>query len=178
MHAHARLFLAAPLLVAGAVALAGCGSSGGGGTAAVGATKASTTVAMRSIGSQSVLTDNAGRTLYVSSQENGSVLCRSGACTGIWRPVTVGAGVTPTGPSAVASHLSTLTRPGGARQVAFDGKPLYLFSLDHGPGDNRGNGVHDSFDGTSFVWHEATPMGAASSAPSKSSSSGGGGYGY
>jgi predicted lipoprotein with Yx(FWY)xxD motif len=166
----------------GAAVLAGCGSSGGtgdatGSTGSSGSTSA-TTVAIRASGGHDVLVDAQQHTLYVSDQENGTVLCRSSACTDIWQPLTVAEGTKPTGPADVVARLTTLPRPDGMVQVALNGRPLYAFSLDNGPGDTRGNGAHDSFDGTSFSWHEATPSGAAPSSPSSDSSSDGGGYTY
>jgi predicted lipoprotein with Yx(FWY)xxD motif len=173
----------------GAVVLAGCGSSGNdnasGGTGSSGSTATPTTVAERTLGSDTVLVDGQQRTLYVSDQEQDAVLCRSTACTEIWEPLTVTGSARPTGPADVRAHLGTVARPDGARQVTLDGRPLYSFSLDNGPGDTHGDGQQDSFDGTDFVWHEATASGAASSAPSASpsddssgDSSGGGVYGY
>jgi predicted lipoprotein with Yx(FWY)xxD motif len=60
-------------------------------------------------------------------------------------------------------------------QLTFEGKPLYTFKLDTGPGQNKGNNLTDEFDGTTFVWHAATTTAAPTSAPS---SSGGPDYGY
>jgi predicted lipoprotein with Yx(FWY)xxD motif len=182
MSLNQKSLLVGPALLAGAVVLAGCGSSSGGGDASAdtgsSGTSARTTVAIRAAGVHDVLIDSKQRTLYISDQENGKVLCKSKACLEIWRPLTVAAGAKPTAPADVLSHLSTIARPDGTQQVAFDGQPLYSFNLDNGPGDTHGDGQQDSFDGVDFVWHEATPTGAASSAPSDDSSSGSGPYGY
>ena len=74
-------------------------------------------------------------------------------------------------------------------QLTFNGKPLYTFVQDS-PGQATGNGVTDSFGGTSFTWTAASTGGSAASSgssamptttSSSSSSSGGssgGGYGY
>lgn len=180
------LLLVAPAIAAGAVVLAGCGSSANdnvsGRAGSSGDTSTGTTVAVRAAGGGNVLVDAQQRTLYVSDQENGAVLCKSSACTDIWEPLTVASGAKPTGPADLMAHLTTLVRPDGTRQVALDGKPLYAFNLDNGAGDTHGDGLQDSFDGTHFVWHEATPTGAASSSPSSSptsgDSSGSGPYGY
>jgi predicted lipoprotein with Yx(FWY)xxD motif len=168
----------------GAVVLTACGSSGtdnaSGSTGSSGSSGAHTTVAERAAGSGTVLVDDQQRTLYISDQEKGTVLCKSSACLEIWQPLTVANGAKPTGPADLRAHLGTLPRPDGTRQVAFDGRPLYTFNLDNGPGDTHGDGQQDSFDGTDFVWHEATPTGAGSSSSSSptSGSSGGGPYGY
>jgi hypothetical protein len=89
----------------------------------------------------------------------------------------VAGGTEPSGPADLGAELGTLARPDGTRQVTLDGRPLYTFSLDNGPGDTHGDGQQDDFDGTHFTWHRATPAGAASSSPSSGDSSGGV-YGY
>jgi predicted lipoprotein with Yx(FWY)xxD motif len=168
-------------LVLGMLALTSCGggtsSAGTGGTAG----SSGTTVMIRDASGERVLTTPRGSTLYVSDQEKGKVLCTSGACAAIWSPLTVSAGHTPTGPGRLADELSTIMRPDGTAQVAFDGRPLYTFSFDHGAGQVAGEGQTDSFDGTDFTWHAATPSGQASAArrpstPASPYSSGG--YGY
>jgi predicted lipoprotein with Yx(FWY)xxD motif len=184
-HIERRHLVAVLGVGVGAVVLAGCGSGSSGGSdnasgsaGSSGSSGAHTTVAERAAGSGSVLVDGQQRTLYVSDQEKGAVLCRSSACTDIWQPLTVASGAKPTGPADVTAQLGTLARPDGSRQVTLDGKPLYTFNLDNGPGDTHGDGQQDDFDGTHFVWHEATPTGAATSSPTSGSSSDSGPYGY
>jgi len=130
-------------------------------------------------GGMNVLATSSGRTLYASTQEKGMVLCTSGACNAVWKPLTVSAGHQPTGPSGVAKGLATMQRPDGTQQVTFDGRPLYTFSFDHGTGQDNGNGQQDRFGATTFTWHAVT---AAGSAPTQSQpgsgSSSGSGYGY
>lgn len=174
-----------PAAVAGVLTLAACGSSGGSGShgsTAAGGGNAAVTVQVRTVaGHSGVLVSGSGRTLYVSDQENGMVLCKTSACTAVWVPLTVPSGSTPTGPSQVAGKLSTMAGAGGKSQVAFDGRPLYTFAFDHGAGQLGGNGAHDSFGGTSFSWHAATVSGPMAGAPATSSApstSGGGGGGY
>src|SRR5699024_6257343 len=87
----------------------------------------------------------------------------------IWAPLTVTAQQRPTAPSGVAEDLGTIERGDGSEQVTFDGKPLYTFSFDHGSGQVNGNGQSDSFDGTDFTWHAATPDGAAPASGSSES---------
>jgi predicted lipoprotein with Yx(FWY)xxD motif len=177
----------------GVLVLAGCGSSGSGGggnhaTTGSGGNQAAagsggTTLTVRSeAGRSGVLATADGRTLYESTQEHGTVLCKSSACTAIWVPLIVAAGQTPTAPSQVSGTLGTIMRPDGMAQVALDGKPLYTFSVDQGAGQVKGDGVHDSFDGTDFTWHAATPSGQIPAAPSSSTPtspySSSGGYNY
>jgi len=186
-HPHRALQLAT-LGMLGALVLAGCSSSGSGGGGNQAATgSGSTTLTVRTeAGHSGVLATADGRTLYESVQEHGTALCTSSACTAIWVPLTVPAGQTPTTPSQLAGTLGTIMRPDGATQVTLDGKPLYTFSVDHGAGQVKGDGAHDSFDGTDFTWQVATATGGAPapSAPSPSVSgssaggSSGGGYTY
>jgi predicted lipoprotein with Yx(FWY)xxD motif len=181
-----------PAAAIGMLTLAGCssagGSSGGSGgsspSAGNGAARsAATTVMIGKASGKSVLVNAAGHTLYDNDQENGKVLCQSSACHAIWTPLTVTAGQTPTGPSALTGKLSTLTGAGGTTQVALEGKPLYTFSFDHSAGEDNGE-VQDSFSDGNFTWHAATAAGAgsapAASAPSNSSASpsSGGGFSY
>ena len=95
-----------PAEVAGVLTLAACGSSGGSGshssTAAGGGGNAAATVQVRTVaGHSGVLVSGSGRTLYVSDQENGMVLCKTNACTAVWVPPA-----TVSGPMAGAPATS------------------------------------------------------------------------
>ena len=123
-----------------------------------------------------ILVDAQGMTLYhLSGEQNGKFICTSSACVGVWHPLTVAAGNTPTG----ASSLATVKRPDGSVQVTYKGTPLYTFAQDKSPGQANGQGVKDV--GT---WRAVTVSGesGAESTPSspKSAPSGGegGGHGY
>jgi predicted lipoprotein with Yx(FWY)xxD motif len=123
------------------IALVGCGDDDGdsGGERA-------TTVAL----DEGVLVDSHGAALYTSNMEvNGDVFC-TGSCTEVWLPLTARH---PTATSDVEGDLGVLTRPDGSRQVTYDGKPVYRFAEDGGPGDVTGDGVTDSFDGQEFTWN-------------------------
>jgi predicted lipoprotein with Yx(FWY)xxD motif len=157
----------------GLLVLAGCGAAVHT-AAASGPSASSKTVTVRQAGGMSVLATSSGQTLYASDQEKGKVLCRSSACVAVWQPLTVSAQQQPTSSGVAAVHLSTIKRQDGARQVSFDGQPLYTFSFDHSPGQVNGDGQNDSFDGTDFTWHAATPTGASPT----SGSSKGSGYSY
>jgi len=123
-----------------------------------------------------ILVDRQGMTLYhLSGEQNGKFICTSSACVGVWHPLTVAAGNTPTG----VSSLATVKRPDGSVQVTYKGTPLYTFGQDQSPGQANGQGVKDV--GT---WRAVTVSGesGAESTPSspKSAPSGGegGGHGY
>jgi len=141
-------------LVAGiTIAFAAAGGSGSA------SRSGSATVSVRSIaGHGKVLVDSRGRALYRNDQEGrGMVLC-TGACVSFWKPLTISG--TPKGES-LTGKLAVVKRPGGGRQVTFDGKPLYTFTLDK-PGKVTGDGFRDAFGGRKFTWRVAHPTGARS----------------
>ncbi|HKD99336.1 MAG TPA: hypothetical protein VKB69_17295 [Micromonosporaceae bacterium] len=154
------------------LAIAGCGS-GSGGTGAAGTSNGST-VSVRTVnGAGSTLTGADGKTLYFADQEANKQIKCTGGCLSFWEPLTVASGMTPTAGSGVTGTLATVHRPDGTVQVTYNGKPLYEFAEDSGPGQAKGNGFADSFNGTDFTWHAATPSGAA---PAPSNPGGGNGY--
>jgi predicted lipoprotein with Yx(FWY)xxD motif len=164
---RARLFL--PGIVFALIAAA-CSSASKGGSPA-GST--GTTIAVRKVaGVGNVYTNAAGMSLYSPMQEaSGTILC-TGPCTSIWIPLIAPAGA-PTKSPGVRGSLSVVTRPDGTRQVTLDGAPLYRFFQDTAPGDVNGNGIMDSFGGTSFTWRLETSGRAAGGAHGGY----GGGYG-
>ena len=87
-----------------------------------------------------------------------------------WNPVSASSTQAKTAAADLNLDLGVVKRPGGARQLTFDGKPLYSFT-EEGPGQLKGNGFVDDFHGTQFTWMAAA-AGAepASSMPSGSSS--------
>jgi predicted lipoprotein with Yx(FWY)xxD motif len=131
------------------------------------------TVSVRTVGGAAVLVDSAGKALYTNNQDRpGRPICTGSDCHAIWEPLTVH-GARPTTGAKVTGKVASVALRDGTRQVTWKGLPLYTFSLDHGPGDLAGNGVHDSFGGTRFVWHAAVSSGHAAA-----QSSGGSGYAY
>ena len=165
------------LVIAGCSMNSSSSSTGGNPSPGSSAGSSSMTVGVRTVsGVGQVLVNSKGRTLYLADQEkSGKILCAKADCTAIWAPVTMIGGMKPSGPSNVSSKLATVKRPDGKTQVTLNGAPLYTFAEDQGAGDARGNGQNDSFDGTSFNWHAATPTEAATGQSSSSGS--GGGYG-
>lgn len=172
--------LAPPVTVGlGLVLLAACGSNVPTGSAPNNNASSSgtSTVAMSTINGASVLVDKAGAALYSNDQDKtGKLQCVSSDCTAIWAPLTVPAGSKPTGASGVTGALATVRRPDGSSQVTLNGKPLYTFSFDHGSGQVTGNGAKDSFAGTNFTWHSATPSGTPAPAAPAAPPAGPGGY--
>ena len=174
------MFASVPLL---AVGLAACGSSSNSSdnnsTAAASTSGGTSTISTKSIsGVGDVLVDSKGDALYTNNMDSGSKIACTAECTSIWIPAAAPSGGQPTSAdSSVQAKLGTVMRPDGTSQVTFGGKPLYSFVQDS-PGKVTGNGVSDSFGGTSFTWTAATTgaTSANSSSTSTGSSSGGGGY--
>ncbi len=111
-----------------------------------------------------ILINSQGMTLYhLSGEQGGKFICTSSACVGIWHPLTVASGSTPSGEGVT---LGTVKRPDGTTQVTYKGTPLYTFAQDQQPGETKGQGIKDV--GT---WSVVTTS-SASSAPSTSSAGG------
>jgi predicted lipoprotein with Yx(FWY)xxD motif len=188
--------LGAGLAVAlGAVLLtAACSSSGSGSSSAPAATTAGGSASPAAAGGSGLvittksgsagafLTDGSGRAVYLWVKDGKDSSACSGACAGAWPPVTATGAVTASGGVNMAD-LSTITRSGGAKQVVYDGHPLYYFSGDSGPGQVSGQGS----DGFGAKWWLVDPAGnsitaavrvssGATSSASASPTSGGGRY--
>lgn len=106
------------------------------------------------------LVDSSGQSLYVLSADSKNTSTCSGACAQAWPPLTVTAA--PTAGSGVAgSLLGTIQRPDGAKQVTYNGLPLYTFVKDKVAGDTNGEGV-THFGGE---WDLVSPYGEAIKPP-------------
>jgi predicted lipoprotein with Yx(FWY)xxD motif len=192
---RARLSLAAlPVALIALVAIAGCGGSSGTTTSnaaattstSAGASGGATTIDVANnpkLGQ--ILTDSNGDTVYVFAKDTGSKSTCSGACAGVWPPVTT-SGTPKAGNGVAASKLATTKRSDGSTQVTYSGHPLYTYTGDASPGDTTGNGINTY----GAVWNAVQPSGANAPAGSSTSggstsggststsSSSGGGYGY
>ncbi|MEN3278824.1 MAG: hypothetical protein V7631_4614 [Massilia sp.] len=88
-----------------------------------------------------VLVDAAGMTVYTFDKDtagSGKSAC-NGPCMKMWPPV-------PATDERVAAPYSVVTRDDGTKQLAYKGKPLYLFANDTKPGEKKGDKVKE-------VWH-------------------------
>ena len=88
-----------------------------------------------------VLADGAGMTVYTFDKDtagSGKSVCNEG-CAKMWPPV-------PVTEERIAAPYSSVTRDDGTKQLAYKGKPLYLFANDTKPGERKGDKVKD-------VWH-------------------------
>jgi predicted lipoprotein with Yx(FWY)xxD motif len=162
--------------------------AGGPATSAAAAAGSGLVITTKSGSAGAFLTDGSGRAVYLWMKDGKDSSACSGACAGAWPPVTTTGAVSASG-GVNKADLSAITRSGGAKQVVYDGHPLYYFSGDSGPGQVNGQGS----DGFGAKWWLVDPAGTsitaavtvssgaatpATPAPSAtaSSSSGGGGY--
>ena len=172
--------LVTPML-ASSMLLVACGSSTSSkstaetsGQAAPAASSAVVKTASNSTLGSTVLVNAQGMTLYhLSGEQGGKFICTSSACVGVWHPLTVAEGTTPTG----AESLGTVKRPDGTEQVTYKGAPLYTFAQDSAEGEVKGQGIKDV--GT---WSAVATSSSSASAPAATSttseSSGSKGYAY
>ena len=135
---------------------------------AAAASAGGTSLTARTIGSQQVVTNSAGLTVYWFALDTSTASKCTGSCATYWPPAkgpaTTMAGVTGT--------LGTITRPDGTTQATYDGHPLYTYAADTAPGQAKGNGQNLS----GGLWYEMTVSGATPAASASAST--GGGYGY
>ncbi|MCU1380755.1 MAG: hypothetical protein JWN29_3738 [Acidimicrobiales bacterium] len=152
-----RFVAAGAVLATLTLGLAACGDDGGsGGSSAQGETSSTTAptatsaapsteasdlaVADSSLGA--IVTDGAGRTLYIFTQDNtpGESACYD-QCAANW-PALAPSGDAPQAGSDITAELGTITRTDGTRQLTLAGMPLYHFTPDgETAGATKGQGV-------------------------------------
>jgi len=98
---------------------------------------------------ETILTTAQGMTLYYRSTDMPPATVCSGGCASAWPPLLVSGSTTPTSTTTLPGKLSVQTDANGT-QVEYNGRPLYTFSGDTGPGQTTGEG----FGG---IWHVVTP---------------------
>jgi predicted lipoprotein with Yx(FWY)xxD motif len=98
-----------------------------------------------------ILTDNAGKTLYTYTNDvaNSGKSNVSGNLLVAW-PALVQASGDPIKGTGISGNLSLITRDDGAKQVAYNGMPLYYFNRDAAPGDANGQALNN-------VWFVVKP---------------------
>jgi predicted lipoprotein with Yx(FWY)xxD motif len=132
-----RPHLAAVLLAwAAAIGVADCGAS----HPAAAGSPAYQLRARTVPGAGRVLADGRGYTLYIYVPDHRGRSQCYGLCAQAWPPLTLPAGVgrPVAGPGVRAALLGTVRRADGARQVTYNGWPLYLYESDHKPGQVTG----------------------------------------
>ena len=105
---------------------------------------AATTLQAQPVLQDGVLTDPAGKTLYIFDKDQPGKSNCSGACLQAWPAYTAGSG------AASLPEVSRLSGD-GAQQWTWNKMPLYYFVGDAKPGDRAG-------DGSGGVWHLVKPV--------------------
>ena len=104
------------------------------------------------------------RPLYRNSLDTATRIRCVGPCARAWPPVLVPAGVTiPAKVAGVNGTFSVVRRPDRTRQLALDGRPLYLYAADRVDGSVGGNGSQVDFGGKKYTWWVITTLGTVSS---------------
>ncbi len=120
-----------------------------------------------------ILVNSSGMTLYhLSGEGNGKFICTPQACLAVWHPLTVAAGTSPSGTSA----LGSVKRPDGSRQVTYNGEPLYTFAPDAKPGETNGQNLKDVGTWTVVTVGSSSASGTSSSPSTTTTTRGYGGY--
>ncbi|MGW5718788.1 SCO0930 family lipoprotein [Amycolatopsis sp. NPDC003865] len=100
-----------------------------------------------------VLTDQAGRTLYLFTRDDrgaGQSTC-DGACAKTWPPLLVDGRITVS-PAIDEGLVGELTRADGRKQVTVGGWPVYTYAKDGAPGEATGHGAGNT-------WYAVEPNG-------------------
>jgi len=152
VHAKRRFFgLVGVALTAGTVAL---GASPVLATRAPSLSSPTTIIVEKTKSWGSILALSSGWTVYRLTSDPMDKSTCLGECARYWPPVVLVPGQkSPLGQGV--GHLGTITRSGGARQVTYEGIPLYRFAGDTKTGQVNGN-VKNSF-GQWWVIDPAAP---------------------
>jgi predicted lipoprotein with Yx(FWY)xxD motif len=111
--------------------------------------------------------------LYVNNVDRLTRIQCASACLAVWKPVEVAGDAVPAKLPGINGTFTVVKRPGGVKQLALTGHPLYTFTKDTKPKSASGNMSTDAFGGRHFSWHVATATGAMPThSPSPSPSKG------
>lgn len=147
------IVLAVALAAAGVAAAAAVTQSSSS-AAAARATAGKVTLHKTKIGR--VLATSSGRTLYLfMADKHGKSACY-GQCATFWPPL-MKKGKVRAAAGVKAKLLGTTKRKNGKAQVTYKGHPLYLFKLDKGAGQIKGQ--RQNFYGG--LWYALNPTGSA-----------------
>jgi predicted lipoprotein with Yx(FWY)xxD motif len=103
-----------------------------------------------------VLATSSGRTLYLFMADHKRKSACYGQCAVFWPPL-MKKGKVRAGAGVKAKLLGTTKRKNGKAQVTYKGHPLYLFKLDKGAGQIKGQ-RQDFFGG---LWYAVNSTGRA-----------------
>jgi predicted lipoprotein with Yx(FWY)xxD motif len=91
-----------------------------------------------------ILVSPSGATLFMFTRDraNTDACARINGCSTVW-PVLKSEGTLTAGRGLRSALLSTIKLSSGARQVSYDGHPLYTYSLSTSPGDTSYVGANE-----------------------------------
>ena len=139
-------WLASMVVPIAALALAACGSKSSASTTTVtpttvvSAAAGGAHLALSASSLGQILVDGSGRTVYLFTNDEGTVSSCLGGCVSNWPPV-ISSTAPALGAGLDAGDFGTTTRSDGTVQVTFYGHPLYTFAGDSQVGDVNGEGV-------------------------------------
>jgi predicted lipoprotein with Yx(FWY)xxD motif len=113
-----------------------CGLGAWTAAAPAGARSGRTKLELRHTSVGTILVNSRGYTIYAFAKDsrNRDNCQKSSACLRVWPPVTtVGAPIA--GPGVKSSLIGTIKIKGGARQLTYNGWPLYTYIVDTHPGE-------------------------------------------
>jgi predicted lipoprotein with Yx(FWY)xxD motif len=143
-------------VVIAALAVIALGVSGGSAKTPRSQTAARSVISLRSTSLGKILVDGSGRTLYLFKGDRANRSTLSVAGRAVWPPFTSVGAITARG-GAQAASLGTATGRDGARQVSYNGHPLYYYVGDSKPGSVRGQRLKQF----GALWYVLGPGGRA-----------------
>jgi predicted lipoprotein with Yx(FWY)xxD motif len=156
-------------------------TGGGGSTAPTSGSPAPAAVVLSGSTSHgTVLTNDAGMTLYRYTPDGtGTPMC-TGGCASLWPPVTVPSGTAHVagGTGISAGNLGTVARSDGTLQVTYKGMPLYRYTGDSKAGDANGQGIVGTWFVIPASGSTAGPTSAPTATTPPTTAKPSGGYGY
>lgn len=102
------------------------------------------TVALADSDFGKILTDGAGKTLYVFLKDTDDKSNCADTCAETWPPLEAEGELTVSA-GADEAALGSIDREDGTKQVTYNDKPLYHFSGDTKAGDTKGQGIGDNW---------------------------------
>lgn len=103
------------------------------------------------------LATSAGSAVYYVEGDTDGSAC-TGDCTRAWPPVLAGDTMPSASAGLQAGMMGTITRDDGARQLTYNGHPLYRYAADTAAGVTAGHGVQDQWGHWQLVGPDGEPV--------------------
>jgi predicted lipoprotein with Yx(FWY)xxD motif len=152
-HSWRRSAAVCTLLAITAVLAAACGGS----SKPASAKQNNVAIATAESDVGSILVDRDGNTLYLFAKDSRGASSCTGDCAKAWPPYAAKGTALHAGDGLKGSLLKRMTRADGAKQLTYNGHPLYTFSGDSKPGDITGQGSN----AFGAHWYAVSPQGTA-----------------